>query len=140
MTLSDAERAALHKTMFSYSGKYRVEGDMFITTVDVSWNEAWNGTEQKRHYRLEGDKLLVDTTRQPSVLYPGKTTVGRLVWERENRRGLHLDERLAHPDQSYSVTSAQWGSMASCRSGWARAIAPVVPVTGSSSRTRKHRR
>ena len=35
----DAERAALHKTMFSYSGKYRVEGDMFITTVDVSWTK-----------------------------------------------------------------------------------------------------
>ena len=79
----DAERAALHKTMFSYSGKYRVEGDMFITTVDVSWNEAWNGTEQKRQYRFEGDKLLVDTTRMPSVLYPGKMTVGRLVWERD---------------------------------------------------------
>ena len=68
---------------FSYSGKYRVEGDMFITTVDVSWNEAWNGTEQKRQYRFEGDKLLVDTTRMPSVLYPGKMTVGRLVWERD---------------------------------------------------------
>ena len=32
----DPERAALHKTMFSYSGKYRAEGDTFITTVDVS--------------------------------------------------------------------------------------------------------
>ena len=64
----DAERAALHKTMFSYSGKYRVEGDMFITTVDVSWNEAWNGTEQKRQYRFEGDKLLVDTTGSERVV------------------------------------------------------------------------
>ena len=79
----DPARAALHKTMFSYSGKYRAEGDTFITTVDVSWNEAWNGTEQKRHYRFEGDKLLIDTARQPSVLYPGKMTVGRLVWERD---------------------------------------------------------
>ena len=79
----DPERSALHKTMFSYSGRYRVEGNTFITTVDVSWNEAWNGTEQKRHYRFEGDKLLIDTARQPSVLYPGKMTVGRLVWERD---------------------------------------------------------
>ena len=22
----------------------------FITAVDVSWNEAWNGTEQRRHF------------------------------------------------------------------------------------------
>jgi Lipocalin-like domain len=79
----DPDRAALHKTMFAYSGKYRVEGDTFVTIVDVSWNEAWNGTEQKRHYKFEGDKLLVDTTRQPSVLHPGKMTVGRLVWERD---------------------------------------------------------
>ena len=60
---SDAERAALHKSMLSYSGKYRFEGHFLITTVDVSWNEAWNGAEQKRHYRFEGDKLLIDTVR-----------------------------------------------------------------------------
>ena len=48
--LGDAERAELHKSMVAYSGRYRVEGDQFITTVDVSWNEAWNGTEQRRTY------------------------------------------------------------------------------------------
>ena len=45
--------------------------------------EAWNGTEQKRHYRFEGDKLLIDTARQPSVLYPGKMTVAQARWERD---------------------------------------------------------
>ena len=45
---SDAERAELHKTMIAYSGKYRVEDKAFITTVDMSWNEAWNGTEQRQ--------------------------------------------------------------------------------------------
>ena len=44
--LGDAERAQLHKSMLAYSGRYRVEGNQFVTTVDVSWNEAWNGTEQ----------------------------------------------------------------------------------------------
>jgi hypothetical protein len=79
----DAERAALQKSMLSYSGRYRLDGDLLITTVDVSWNEAWNGTEQKRHFRFEGDKLLIDTVRQPSVVSPGKMAIGRLVWERE---------------------------------------------------------
>ena len=79
----DADRAALHKSMLSYSGKYRVEGDLFITTVDASWNEAWNGTEQKRHFRFEGGKLLIDTVRMPSVVSPGKMAFGRLVWERD---------------------------------------------------------
>jgi len=42
--MGDAERAALHKTMAAASGKVRVEGKDFIISVDVSWNEAWNGT------------------------------------------------------------------------------------------------
>src|SRR5579871_3259970 len=33
----DAARAALQKSMLSYSGRYRVEGDDFITTVEISW-------------------------------------------------------------------------------------------------------
>ena len=34
--MGDAERAALHKSMLAYSGKYRIEGNDFITVVDVS--------------------------------------------------------------------------------------------------------
>ena len=41
---------------------------------------------------------------------------------------------------SCSSTPARWGSKASCRSGWARATAPVAPATGSSSRTRQRPR
>ena len=79
----DAERAALHKSMLAYTGKYRIEGDDFITTVDVSWNEAWNGTEQRRHYRIEGDRLFIESAPASSILYPGKTDFRRIVWERE---------------------------------------------------------
>lgn len=78
-----AERAALNKSMLAYSGKYRIEGDDFITTVDVSWNEIWNGTEQRRHYRLEGDRLFIESAPAPSITYPGKTDFRRIVWERE---------------------------------------------------------
>jgi hypothetical protein len=79
-----AERAALHKSMLSYSGKYRLEGEDFITTVDISWNQIWNGTEQRRHYRIEGDRLFIDTVPAPSITNPGKIDFRRLVWEREN--------------------------------------------------------
>jgi hypothetical protein len=78
-----AERAALHKSMLAYSGKYRIEGDDFITTVDVSWNEIWNGTEQRRHYPIEGDRLFIESAPAPSILYPGKTDFRRIVLERE---------------------------------------------------------
>jgi hypothetical protein len=78
-----AERAALHKSMLAYSGKYRIEGGDFITTVDISWNEIWNGTEQRRHYRIDDDRLFIESAPAPSILYPGKTDFRRIVWERE---------------------------------------------------------
>jgi hypothetical protein len=81
--MSDAERAALHKSMLAYSGRYRIEGNDFITLVDVSWNEDWNGTEQRRHYRIEGDKLFIESAPAPSIVFPGKTDFRRIVWERE---------------------------------------------------------
>src|ERR1700737_4067444 len=48
--MGDAERAALHKSMLAYSGRYRIESNDFIPLLEVSWNEEWNGTEQGRHF------------------------------------------------------------------------------------------
>jgi hypothetical protein len=81
--MGDAERAVLHKSMAAASGKYRIDGTSFVFTVDVSWNESWNGTEQRRHFRFEGDKLIVETAPAPSIMHPGKTAVAKLVFERE---------------------------------------------------------
>ena len=80
---SDAERAELHKSMIAYSGKYRVEGKDFVTTVDISWHEAWNGTEQRRYWRIEDGKLFIETPSIPSPKYPGKMAVARVIFERE---------------------------------------------------------
>ena len=80
---SDAHRAALHKSMLAYTGRYRVEGEEFVTTVDASWNEAWNGTEQRRKFRLEGDRLIIESAPAPSILFPGKVDYRRIVWQRE---------------------------------------------------------
>ena len=55
------EKAALLDTVIAYSGKYRLEGDKWITAVDVAWNPAWVGTEQTRPFRIEGDRLQVLT-------------------------------------------------------------------------------
>ena len=81
--MSDDQRAALHKSMLAYSGRYRVEGDDFITIVEVSWNEEWNGTEQRRHFRIEGDKLFIESAPAPSIISPGKTDFRRIVWQRD---------------------------------------------------------
>jgi hypothetical protein len=79
---SDPERAALHKSMISYAGAYTLTDKEFVTKVDTSWNETWNGTEQRRFYVIANDKLTIDSAPAPSVVFPGKTAVSRLVWER----------------------------------------------------------
>ena len=80
---TDEERAALLRTMFAYTGLYRLEGDKWITKVDVSWNSAWNGTDQVRFYKLDGDRLQVTSIWQPSANLPGSpVTRGVLQWER----------------------------------------------------------
>jgi hypothetical protein len=79
----DSERAALHRSMLAYTGKYHVEGRDFITVVDASWNETWNGTEQRRHFRIEGDRLFIESAPAPSILFPGRIDFRRVVWERE---------------------------------------------------------
>ncbi len=80
--MGDQERAALHKSMVAYTGRYRVEGHDLITSVEVSWNEEWNGTEQRRHFRIEGNKLFIESAPGPSIVFPGRTEIRRIVWER----------------------------------------------------------
>lgn len=81
--MGDVERANLHRNMISYSGRYRVQGNEFVTTVDVSWNESWNGSEQKRFWKIEDGKLFIESAPGPSPGFAGKTSFGRLVWERD---------------------------------------------------------
>ncbi len=55
------ERADLLSSLVAYPGMYRLEGDKWITKVDVAWNPEWVGTEQSRSFKLEGDRLQVLT-------------------------------------------------------------------------------
>ena len=80
---TDAERAALHRTMIAYSGTYTVEGEKFTTKVDISWNESWTGTEQVRFYKLSGGRLDIISAWQPATNQPELGMArGILTWER----------------------------------------------------------
>ena len=68
---TDEKVVTLFRTMMAYSGRYRINEDRFITKVDASWNEAWNGSEQERFYKLDGDALHVSTAWMPNPLVPG---------------------------------------------------------------------
>lgn len=80
---TDEDRIAAFQSMIAYSGIYRVEGDRWVTKVDVAWTEAWVGTEQIRFFKLESEKLMVTGMWQPSLNLPGKPEArGVLVFTR----------------------------------------------------------
>jgi hypothetical protein len=82
--------------MLGYIGKYRIEGQDFVTHVDASWNQEWNGTEQRRHFRIEGDKLFIEPARAPSIVFPGKADYRRIVGkERSGGPGTRSQEPYA---------------------------------------------
>jgi hypothetical protein len=80
---TDQDRADIFKSLLAYSGRYRVEGDKFITKVEVSWNPAWVGTDQERFFKVDGDRLQVISAWVQSTTRPEKGTARATInWER----------------------------------------------------------
>jgi lipocalin-like protein len=79
------DRDVAFRSQAAYSGRYRVDGNKFVTTVDIAWNEAWVGTDQVRFFRLEGDRLHIETPPIPN-LDNGRMTRGILIWDREKKQ------------------------------------------------------
>jgi hypothetical protein len=77
--------ATLLKSLIAYSGKYRIEGDQWITSIDTAWNPAWDGTDQVRSFQIVGNRLTVTSTWQAAVNFPGSPlSRGTLLFERVN--------------------------------------------------------
>ncbi len=55
------DRAELLSSLVAYTGIYRIEEDTWITKVDVAWNPEWVGTEQRRFFKVDGERLQVLT-------------------------------------------------------------------------------
>ena len=80
--LTDEERVRLFKTIISaYSGTYIVEGDKVIHDVNLSWNEAWTGTQQMRLFKVSGDELVIETTPRTAGT-DTRQFINTLTWER----------------------------------------------------------
>jgi hypothetical protein len=69
---SEQERAALYSSLVAYTGRFRVEGDKWVTAVDASANPAWVGTEQPRFFKISGDTLQESSPWFPR---PDKTMI-----------------------------------------------------------------
>ena len=76
---TDQERAGLLNSVIAYTGSYRLEGDRWITQVDVAWNPEWVGTEQTRYFRVEADHLTVTTPWRVMPNWPEKGLTRSIV-------------------------------------------------------------
>ena len=73
------ERSALLSSMIAYTGIYRLEGDRWITQVDVAWNPEWVGTEQTRFFAIDDDLLTVHTPWRVMPNWPDKGLTRSIV-------------------------------------------------------------
>jgi hypothetical protein len=79
--VTGAEAEALFRSLIAYGGTYTVSGDVITHHVDISWNQSWTGTEQVRHFKIEGNRVELATDPSPDPIH-GKMSVRRLVWEK----------------------------------------------------------
>lgn len=55
----DTEKTAAFDSFFSYGGRYAIEGDTVIHSVDIALNPNFVGSEQRRSMLFEGDCLTL---------------------------------------------------------------------------------
>jgi Lipocalin-like domain len=70
-----------HQSFTTYSGTFTVQADKVIHHVDISWNEAWTGTDQVRFIKLDGNVLTITTAPNKSPM-DGREGRSVLVWEK----------------------------------------------------------
>jgi len=75
------QKEKLFGSMAAYAGTYTVDGSKVIHHVDISWNEAWTGTDQVRFFELDGDTLTITTPVSKSPI-DGQEGRSILVWKR----------------------------------------------------------
>jgi len=73
------DRAELLNSLVAYTGMYRIEGDKWITKVDVAWNPEWVGTEQTRFFKVDGERLQVLTPWRVMPNWPEKGMTRSIV-------------------------------------------------------------
>lgn len=73
------DRAELLNSLVAYTGMYRIEEDKWITKVDVAWYPEWVGTEQRRFFKVDGDRLQVLTPWRVMPNWPEKGMTRSIV-------------------------------------------------------------
>ena len=75
------EAEGLIRSMISYGGSYECVGNEVIHHCDISWNESFTGTVQRRTVTFEGERLILSPPPSPDPT-DGAMSVRRLTWEK----------------------------------------------------------
>jgi hypothetical protein len=75
------EAADLFKGVLAYAGTYSLNGNEVTHHIDISWNEAWTGTDQVRIARFDGNRVHLSTRPSPD-LANGRMSVRTMTWEK----------------------------------------------------------
>jgi hypothetical protein len=59
---TDTEAVELYRTMVAYAGRYKTEGDKLIYYPEIDTHQEFNGTEQVRFFKINGDHMQYDTS------------------------------------------------------------------------------
>jgi hypothetical protein len=77
---TDEQRVKLHQSMSAYAGTYTVLADKLIQHVDISWNDAWTGTDH-RFIKLDGNVLTITAAPNKSPI-DGREGRAVIAWEK----------------------------------------------------------
>jgi hypothetical protein len=58
---TEEEGVQLLGTMVVYAGTFTLEAEKVTHHIDISWKQAWTGTDQVRFYTLDGNMLSITT-------------------------------------------------------------------------------
>ena len=75
------EKLRLFDSMLAYAGTYTLDSEKVVHHLDISWNQAWTGTDQVRFYRIEGRRLTI-TGAPAKDPYSGREIIHRIVFEK----------------------------------------------------------
>ncbi len=78
---TDEQGVALLGTMAAFAGTFTLEAEKVTHHIDISWNQAWTGTDQVRFYKPDGDTLSITTAPYKSY-FDGKEGRSILVWKK----------------------------------------------------------
>jgi hypothetical protein len=78
---TDEEGVQLLGSMVAYAGTFSLGQGVVVHHIDVSWNQSWTGTDQIRHFVLDGETLTITTAPYKSYL-DGSMGRSILVWNK----------------------------------------------------------